>query len=263
MVGIHRIVGRPDRRPQPSAFPLLPLVAALLILLAFAQGGLWLWQSISANPDMAENPFKELGNRHPVTVKQRKGDVEPRRVVLPVQASNLQMGDANAAVVAVILSDPSCGQCRKKVSTWVNQLPTGTKAVYKFWPREPLRMTPGLLVELARREGVAQKYWTLIEEAEGDLNDEALLRLLEKAGVSLEKQRAALSEPELKVGQTLEKDLQLARNLEMPPPPVMTLNGYVIDNRALNEDKISVYAERLTNNEPLTQDSDYWLMEKK
>ncbi|MBI1308491.1 MAG: hypothetical protein GC129_01350 [Proteobacteria bacterium] len=269
MVGIRRVVGRPRRVRQASAFPLLPLLAAVLLTLAAVRLGSWSWHWLNmphaSNPVdevLSGNPFKDMALVHPKAALPPEAGRQPWRVVLPAQPSNLQFGNPSAAVVATVLTDPACGACRAQVDEWLKKLPRGVRVVYKFWPAQAQRLTPGMLLELARRKGVTADYLQRLDRADGDLSDTEMLAMLEQAGVPLDAQRAALSDANNGLGKVLDADLALATSLKMPPPPVLTLNGYVIDGQVLSEDKIATYAERLANHQPLTQDSDYWLMDK-
>lgn len=262
----------PPLRPRPSQqVPLLPMVAALLLLLAFAQLGSWVWQAFfhsaePADPVRAElerdNPFNNLKKIHPKVVAERMETLKPRKVVFPALDSNLQFGDAASEVVLTVLTDPSCGECRARVADVLAALPSRVRVVYKFWPQNPLRLTPGILLEMARREGVAAAYLKLIEGKRGELPDAALLELLDHAGVSLEKQRAALSDGKQMLGAALQEDIRLAQGLALGPPPVFLLNGYVLDGVVLQPERTAQYVARLQNHEALVQDSDYFLMEK-
>lgn len=262
----------PPLRPRPSQqIPLLPMAAAVLLLLALAQLGAWVWGYLQRPAEAKgevrevldrENPFNNLRRIHPKVVAEKMETLKPRKVVVATLESNLQFGMPTSDVVLTILTDPSCGECRAQVREMLVQLPTGVKVVMKFWPQNPLRQTPGMLLELARREGVAAAYLKEIEKTRGDLDDAALLGLLERAGVSLEKQRAALTDEKQKLGQTLQQDIQTAADLQLPPPPVFILNGYVLDGTALLPGKVGEYVARLKAHQPLVQGSDYFLMEK-
>jgi hypothetical protein len=239
------------------------------LLLAGGQIVVWLWEGLNKPkeaPDAVaavmggENPFAALVKNHPKVVEARMGDVKPRRVVFPAVASNLQFGDPTSEIIVTILSDPSCGTCRKQVRAWLQMLPRDVRVVSKFWPQNPLRLTPGMLVELARREGVAATFLGELENTDGDLDDAMLLTLLEKAGVPLARQREALSDGSL--GSALQNDLAKGRELQLPPAPLMLINGYVMDGVALTPDKAPEYVARLREHKPLAQDSDYFLMEK-
>lgn len=263
----------PPLRPRPSPLPVLPLVAALLLLLAMGQMGVWLWQALQRDlqrgreaPDAvstalkSQNPFTEMVRTHPKAI--HNPDAKPRRVVVPTLPSNLQFGDPTADVVVTVLSDPGCGTCREEVRTFLNLLPRNVRVVSKFWPQDPLRSTPGVLLELARRENVAAAFLQMLDQAKGDLDDAAMLTLLEKAGVPLEKQRAALTDETGKLGQALQEDMRLGRELQLTPPPVFVVNGYVLDGIALMPDKVASYIEKLQDRKPLGPGNDYFLMEK-
>lgn len=247
------------------------MVAAVLLLLALAQLGAWVvevWHkpAEAKTPTRAaleeQDPFGSLARLHPKRVAARMEELKPRRVVVPSLESNLQFGDPRSDVVLTVLSDPACGVCRVQVGDMLARLPGGVKVVTKFWPQSPLRKTPGMLLELARREGVAAAYLKLLQTQKGDLDDAAMLSLLEQAGVPLEKQRAALMDEDHKLGQALQADIAMAEDLQLGPPPVFVLNGYLLDGAALKPERVAEYVERLKAHEALVQGSDYFLMEK-
>lgn len=262
----------PPVRPRPSQVPVLPLVAAVLMLVAFAQLGVWMWAALQRDrepPDAVhtaltsqQNPFTAMQRIHPRAADPTGEIPKPRRVVVPTQPSNLQFGDPTADVVVTVLSDPACGSCREAVRNVLNKLPRDVRVISKFWPQDPLRQTPGMLLELARREGVAAAFLQSLEGSSGNLSDETMLTLLEKAGVPLEVQRKALTDETGKLGQALQNDLRLGYDLQLPAPPVFVVNGYMLDGMALMPEKIAEYVEKLKNHQPLDREGDYFLMQK-
>jgi hypothetical protein len=141
-------------------------------------------------------------------------------------------------------------------------LPGDVRVVSKFWPADPARLSSGMLLELARQEGVAAAFLKALELERGDLGDSALLALLDGAGVPLEKQRAALTDEKQKLGEVLQEDIRRGQAERLPPPPVFLLNGYLMDDGALKISRMVEYVERLREGQPLVQGSDYFLMEK-
>lgn len=261
---IARRVGKTSR---PTAFPVLPAVAAGLILLASAQLGLWWWQSrMPGLPDrtaLHSNPFMALAAQQ--EAEASKGQVrEAQRLGAVVLPQNLQFGDALARVTVTIFTDPSCGACREKIRTWTAGLPVqGVRQVYKFWPQSPERLTPGLLLELARRQGVVPTLWRSLQGAgANDLNDEQMLTMLDHAGVPLAEQRVALTQDGAGLTESLEPDIALAKNAHLPPPPVMMVDDYVLDGEVLSPDSLNVYVKKRLEGRQVLERDDLWLMRK-
>lgn len=247
---------------------MLPLISAILLLLAASQIGLWIWKSTlpiehgTAAQKATGNPFYDLSLNHPKLAEARVQGLDPRKVVLPVLRENLQFGAPNADITVTVLSDPACGACRETLKSWLGGLPGNIRLVYKFWPADPGRLTPGLTVEMARRKGLADKLWQELNASDGDLSDLQLLTLLEQAGLPLDQQRAQLAGHSDDLSAPLEKDIIAAQALQLPPPPILIVNGYLMDGRVLQPERLGTYLERLRADEPLVQGSDYWLMEK-
>lgn len=257
--------------PRPRALPLLPLIAATLMLLAAGQIALWAWKNMAAPAAPAAagtarapsgNPFRDLALSHPKLGAEHLRMLTPRRAIFPARPENLQFGVANADITLTVLSDPACGACRETLKGWLEGVPKDIRVVYKFWPATPERMTPGLALEMARRKGLADKLWTQLDAAKGDLDDLHLLSLLEQAGLPLEAQRNQLAEQADTLAAPLEEDIRTAQALQLPPPPVLIMNGTLLDGRVLQPERLLTYMERLRANMPLVQGSDYWLMEK-
>jgi hypothetical protein len=251
-----RIVrARPVRKA--SALPLLPMLAASLLLLVAVQLVLWWWQ---ARPEpgtapvagLTGNPFTDLAKLHPLSRDAAQPPPPPQRLNAPALPQNLQFGDPQARVVVTVFSDPSCGPCRSRTQAWLATLPpAGVRIVYKFWPQNPDRLTPGLLVLLAQKQGVTGAFWQRLEKAEGNLDDSALLNLLEASGVPLADQRGALVDGGAGLAGHLESDIGLARRASLPPPPVLLVDDYVIDGTVLQTERLAEYvAARLRGKAP-------------
>lgn len=279
----HRAaVDVPQRR---VGIPLLPLLSACLLLLALVQVGIWLWSPREQNvlrplfawweglkipagempaiaqakrPAVVENFGAEL----PVIPAREVG---LRRVLLPTEPENIQFGEANAAVVLTLLSDPLCGECRAAVRRWQVAAAGGkypVRVVFKFWPRDMARTTGGLALELARKQGKVAPFWQALEKKEGDLSEEQVLVLLEQAGVPLSVQREALSAmtKQAKLPDVLERDMAQIEPLELGRPPLALLNGYVLDERWMAPEAMAQAVGRLARGQALGDG--LWLMER-
>lgn len=263
-----RIVG-PKRAPKPTAFPLLPASAAAFLLLGGAQLAFWWWESrlpdtgysTESTQGAQGNPFVALARQAaPDTGRVR----EAQRLGAVVQPQNIQFGDALARVTVTIFTDPSCGPCREKVREWTAGLPVqGVRQVYKFWPQDPARTTPGMLLELARRSGVVANYWRSIQGAgPADLDDATLLNMLERAGVPLNEQRNALVNDGADLMATLEPDLALAKGAGLPPPPVVMVDDYVLDGQILSPQSLGGYVQKRLDGRQIFERDDLFLMQK-
>lgn len=258
-----------------SSVPLLPVTAAAFILLGGAQLAFWWWEAqlpdVTGSGTPAGNPFIAMA-RHDAA----KADaVEPntdtaskvkeaQRLTAPVLAQNLQFGDALARVTVTIFTDPACGPCREQVLRWTSQLPVeGVRQVYKFWPQDPSRLTPGLLVELARREGKTADFWRAIQGAGSTtLDDATLLTMLDHAGVPLADQRKALTDNSNELMAALEPDITTAKQANLPRPPVIMVDDYVLDGDVLSPGGLNGYVKKRLEGRELLDRNDLFLMRK-
>ena len=271
------VISQPRPRPgKTSAFPLLPATAAAFLLLGAAQLAFWWWESrLPYGPqnsgdtprgilrEAAANPFVALHN----TLAQREsaavGQIrEAQRLSALPLPQNLQFGDALARVTVTIFTDPSCGPCREKVRRLTANLPVqGVRQVYKFWPQDPTRLTPGMLLELARRQGAVTGFWRSIQGAGADnLDDARLLGMLESAGLPLAEQRAALEQDGVGLMTALEPDIATAKGAKLPPPPVLMVDDYVLDGEVLNSEGLSGYVKKRLEGRQIFEGHDLFLM---
>jgi hypothetical protein len=263
--------------PAPTAFPLLPATAAAFLLLGLAQLAFWWWESrlpyfnyttgsatqrISSK-EAAANPFIALSQpAMPDTAAVQMREVQ--RISAPTLPQNVQFGDALARVTVTIFTDPSCGPCREKVRAWTAGLPAqGVRQVYKFWPQVPGRTTPGILVELARRQGEIGDFWRAIQGAAADnLDDLRMLTMLDNAGLPLAEQRAMLTTDGASLMSALEPDIATAREARLPPPPVLVVDDYVLDGRILSPEGLGGYVKKRLEGRQIFENDDLFLMKK-
>lgn len=245
---VRLVAARQARRPAPTAFPLLPALAAAFILLGAAQLGFWWWEARlpGAPAQVASNPLLGLFRGPEIPSNGRGSLREPQRVNAAPLPQNLQFGDAMARVTVTIYTDPSCGACRERVRELTAGLPIeGVRQVYKFWPADTQRMTPGILVELARRSGTVPAFWRSLQGAGSkDLDDGAMLEMLDQAGIPLTEQRSALVNDGANLMMALEDDIQTAREARLPPPPVIVVENYVLDGTVLTPEQLPAYVKR-------------------
>ncbi len=263
------ILPRVRPRNQTSAFPLLPMLAAAFVMLGAAQLAFWWWEArLPGAPDTV--PVKQSGRFRAVEqwrgpAPAEEGQVrQAQRLAVSTRPENLQFGDAMANVVVTVFTDPACGPCRERVRQWTANLPArGVKTVYKFWPQDPERKTPGMLLELARRQNVAADVWRALHNAgAADLDDATLLTMLDRAGVSLDTQRKALVDEGQSLMTVLEPDLKTARDADLPPPPVIVVDDYLLDGAVLKPSLLTTYVQKRLNGQPLFERDDLWLMKK-
>lgn len=262
---------------KTSAFPILPATAAAFLLLGLAQLTFWWWEArlpdsgLPGEPKaQRSNPFAVLSEPNPTAVRAvetgHAGEVrEAQRLVAAPLPQNLQFGDALGGVTVTIFTDPACGPCRAKVQHWLAGLPIqGVRQVYKFWPQDPARLTPGMLLELARRQGPALlPFWHSLQGAgDADLDDEKLLTMLDRAGLPLTEQRNALTDNGPQLLNVLEPDIMLAQDAHLPPPPVLVVDDYVLDGQVLNPNNLNAYVKKRMAGRQILENEDLWLMRK-
>lgn len=253
----------PRRRTRKAtALPVLPLAAACLLLLAALQLALWWWKYEDGLPSVRQ-AFPNLAALHPAAMEEGAAPRAPVEVEAPVLPQNLQFGDPNARVVVTIFNDPSCGECRKQVKRRLAGVPVeGVKLVYKFWPVDATRLTPGMLVQLARREGVAGDFWQRLQARDGDFDDTTLLSLLDASGLPLAKQGDLLAKDSGALMDVLKGDIHTAEANHLPPPPVILVNGMLLDGAILDPAQLPVYVRRMLAGKPPVDGGDFWLMRK-
>lgn len=259
---IQRVVH--TRTGASTQLPLLPLAAACLLVVAGLQGAAWFFKEPTpvATPAQGWRTFTDR-----VAAQSEAPDMAPLVVQAPPLPQNVQFGDPAAAVIVTVFSDPSCGTCREQVRAWLGPLPTtGVRIVHKFWPRTPDRVTPGLLVELARRQGVVGDFWKKLNGASGDLPDAKLLALLEEAGIPLAQQRSAMVAEGRNGGgslaNALDTDMATARQANLPPPPVLLVDDLLVDGRVLQPGLLATYVQRRMDGQPVVAGDEFWLMRK-
>ena len=257
----HR-AGKP-RKPGTSAFPLLPALAATLLLLGAGQAALWWWSGrLPGAPEYIRSrqvtSFTSAANQSATT----RSRIPHQRLDAPPLPQNIQFGDAMGRVRVTLFTDPACGACRQRVQELTANLPVqGVRQVYKFWPNDPRRTTPGLLLELARREAVVPAFWKgLYAAGSEDLSDIDLLQLLEQAGLPLSEQRAALSQNSAELTTALTPDLATARRAELPPPPVVMVDDRVLDTPRLTPAGLAEAVQKRLEGRPLVREDQLWMM---
>lgn len=252
------------RKAGTSAFPLLPALAATLLLLGAGQATLW-WLSgrLPGAPEYTRSsqPAVLAAASQPVTARS---SVPRQRLDAPPLPQNIQFGDAMGRVRVTLFTDPACGACRQRVQELTAGLPVqGVRQVYKFWPQDPRRTTPGLLLELARREAVIPAFWKRLQASgEADLSDIDLLQLLELAGLPLNEQRAALSQNSAELAAALTPDLATARAAELPPPPVVMVDDRVLDTARLTPTGLQDAVQKRLESRPLAREDQLWMMNR-
>lgn len=250
------------RKTGTSAFPLLPALAATLLLLGAGQATLW-WLSgrLPGAPEYTRSRHA-TSFTSATTPAAARPLVSRQRLDASPLSQNIQFGDAMGRVRVTLFTDPACGACRQRVQELTANLPVqGVRQVYKFWPSDPRRTTPGLLLELARREAVIPAFWKGLQAAgDADLSDIDLLQLLEQAGLPLSEQRAALSHNSAELATALTPDLATARRAELPPPPVVMVDDRVLDTPRLTPTGLAEAVQKRLEGRPLAREDQLWMM---
>ncbi len=260
------IPSRAGRAPQTSAFPLLPAVAATLLLLGVGQVALWWWGGrMPEIPTYTRLAATLSGNTaEPSRAQAVRRNTPQQRLEAPPLEQNIQFGDAMGRVRVTFFTDPACGPCRAKIDQLAANLPVkGVRQVYKYWPYQPRQTTSGVLLELARREAVLPTFWKLLQaEGDRDISDMEMLQLLEQAGLPLSEQRTALSQNSAELYAALVPDLALARNAELPPPPVVVVDNQILDIRQLTAENLAKAVQKKLDGLQLDRDNQLWMMEQ-
>lgn len=262
-------------RSSTSSFPLLPATAAALILLGGAQLAFWWWEAqlpeipattLATDGTSRANPFVALRDSAPAAKPVVVGGRlrEAQRVPVTVLPQNIQFGDAMAKVTVTIFTDPACGACRARVHALTAGLPIqGVRQVYKFLPMNSETSTGGMLLELARRQGVVMPFWRMLQGAgDADLDDAALLTMLERAGVPLDIQRAAMRDDTTALMTPLEPDMKVAKDNNLGPTPVFMVDDFVLDGVVLKPEMLQAYVKKRLEGRQLFEKDDLWLMRK-
>lgn len=257
----HRPQARPSHRPR--AFPLIPLLVACLIVVGALQG---LRLAFEAGLFGTPTETTASGGRLAATVSRlsTRDDslFEIQRRPVTLMPHHLQFGAAAqvAQHTLYVFTDPACGPCRQKLSEWLGGEPLeGVRIVYIYWPQDQADMTGGMVMEIARRESLAQPLLGRLERRRETLSPQGLMAELDGVGVSLARQQDYLKTEGADLAAVVGQDLALGIKLQLPPPPLMILDDYYLDGRVLHPARLRTYLQRLNKREPILQADDYWL----
>lgn len=258
-----RLPYRPQARPasRPKAFPLIPLLAACLIVVMALQG---LKLAFEAGLFGTPKETKAGGVAAGVARMSTRDDApfEVQRRPVNVQPHHLQFGAVGqvAQHTLYVFTDPACGPCRQQVNEWLRGVPLeGLKLVYIYWPKDQADLAGGMVLDIARRESLAQALLNRLEKRRESLSNEGLMAELDAVGVPLARQQDYLKNEVAALSATVGQDVALGTTLRLPPPPVVILDDYYLDGRVLSPARIGTYIQRLNRREPILQANDYWL----
>lgn len=243
-------------RPGPGLLPFITVAVLILLALNLARlvAGI-----LAAAPSPATVPPAASASLPKSPAGPLSAMPQPRQVNVPPLPHNLQFGNARALHTLTIFTDPACATCRAQISTWLSRADAGRlRLVYKYWPTNPADITGGLLLELARRHGLADGYWRSLSSQETDLSAADLFRLLEAQGLPLPPLREELTRISADLVATINQDISQGTTANLPPPPALVLDGYVLDNQPLQPERLATYIQRLSAGEPIAQRSDDW-----
>lgn len=254
----------PSHGPRPNrVIPLIPLLGACLIVVAVLQGVKLLYESSQSNNrpfntekrSMAE-AVSRLGNRH-------KNDLSPIRVNAEVSPHDIQFTAPTmitSAHTVVVFTDPACGPCRAGINGWLRDTGQyGLRVVYKYWPRDRADTSAGMIMEIARRGGLAQKLMQKIAAYPGDVTPEQMSNMLDALGVSLNSQHDTLIKQSADLSATIGEDIDQGTAMGLGEPPQLVLDGYLLDGEVLSPARIPLYIGRLNRRDSIVQANDYWL----
>lgn len=244
------------------AFPLIPLLVACLIVVMALQG---LRLAFEAGLFGRPAEVKEGGVAAGVSrlsARAQEGPFEVKRLPVQVQNHNLQFGAVGAqpAHTLYVFTDPACGPCRQQIAEWLRGVPVeGLRLVYIYWPADKADITGGMVLDIARRESVAQALLARLDRRRETLSPEGLMAELESVGVPLARQREYLQDNAGELGNVVGADIALGTKLRLVEPPVLVLDDYLLDGRVLSPARVATYLQRLNRREPILQANDYWL----
>jgi hypothetical protein len=258
-----RLPYRPQARPasRPRAFPLIPLLVACLIVVMALQG---LRLAFDAGLFGAPKETKQGGVAAAVTRMSSRDDVpfEVQRRPVTVQPHNLQFGSVGMAPAHTlhVFTDPACGPCRQQVAEWLKGVPLdGVRLVYIYWPVDKTNLAGGMVLDIARRESLAQALLSRLEKRRETLTPEGLMAELDAVGVPLSRQQDYLKNEVAALSDVVSQDMAQGAKLRLPEAPVMILDDYLLDGRVLSPARVATYLQRLNRREPILQANDYWL----
>jgi hypothetical protein len=255
---------------RPTPLPLLPILAASLIIIAAAMLGRWLY-GFNQQPVPVQaaqgNPFAaliDLRQRHAIatTMLQR----QPRQIELPASPPLQVLGDPQGRVTLTLLFDPANAAHRQKLKTWLELSGRNVRVELRFAPVETEERSgspAGSVVwQLAARFNKTAALWQVLQASRADFTETELLALLAAQGVELAEIRRELTA----TTSPLIRNAQMAADwadLNGLQSPLALIDGLVVDGQVLQPELLSTYLQRRLNGEDLVQVDDYLLMNKR
>jgi protein-disulfide isomerase len=214
--------------------------------------------NIPEKPELTGNVFQDLKYTHPkrnLAIQRLPG--KPLEFDLPVFDHNITEGSPDTVLKLTIFSDPSCGPCRRQVQDVQRMMPANTHVVHKFFPTSMENTNGGLFSQLAARHGYWPGVRELLAASDKSLDIGEWTELLENAGMPLRQQRRVLAREGEQISLDLQKDFDLARQVDIQQIPAFFLNAYFLDGTFLTLERLPRYVRRLQEGEPIMQAVDY------
>jgi hypothetical protein len=255
---------------RPTPLPLLPILAASLIIIGGAMLGRWLYtlnqQTVPVQAAQG-NPFAaliDLRQRHAIatTMLQR----QPRQVELPASPPLQVLGDPQGRVTLTLLFDPVNAAHRQQLTNWLELSGRNVRVELRFTPAQENESSGSLagsvVWQLAARFNKTTSLWQALQASQINLTETELLALLAAQGIELGQIRNELTA----ANSPLIRNAQAAATwaeLNGLNAPMALIDGLVVDGQVLQPELLATYLQRRLAGEDLVQVDDYLLMNKR
>jgi hypothetical protein len=249
--------------PRPKPFPVVPLLAAGLIVAGLGQLAWWAWQNQYPNANShttvkpAANPFSaviELKQRH--ASAKLAATQQPQQLVMPATPPLMVLGNPTGPVTLTAFIDPSQLSHRRALNTWLTMGAERTRLELRFVPTTANNLSAGLMFAVARQRNQTAALWQQLATMPKDLDTPMMMEIMAQNGVSLKELRALLSQPNPAPLQSLQPDIAWARANQITPPTLL-MDGYRVALPLLNPARLNTYISRRLKGEALVQPSDF------
>lgn len=217
-------------------------------------------QTAKTTSGFSENVFDGIPSKFP-NYKNEHSDLELKNVGF--SAHNFSKGNARSKVVVTVFNDLDCALClsnmdkvMKDVTPYLDKI----LFVYKHLPKNEQAdaLTP-MFAQIAISEGVFEKFLEVFSQSVEAPNEvEDYLVLLEKSGVSLQKQRQIMTYEMARILKNVDDDMEKAKSVgayDAKTKPVVFVGGYQLGKSGLFEYKMKEYIERLIDGDSIVPNS--------
>jgi hypothetical protein len=109
-----------------------------------------------------------------------------------------------------------------------------------------------MMMEIARQYGVLPTFWRQLRGTDGDISDVDMLGLLADSGLAPDRLRKILTDEGDRLAAQLSPDIEMARKANLPAPPVLLVDGYLLDGMVLQPAQLATYVQRRLDGEAIT-----------